>query len=132
MHSNHGLPTIEVSIDGVQATLIVDSGDNGGVDLFPAFADENNLRQRYPHLKLREGMAGGGQTFDVYSGLADAVAVDPGSTLRQVPLSLVAQAMDPVWGIDGLAGFQFLSRLNPCLDHDGQRFMWAAGKIGRH
>jgi len=125
MRSNHGLPTIDVSIDGLQATLIVDSGNNGGVELFPSFADKNDLRQRYPHLKLLEGMAGGGQTFDVFSGLADAVEVDPGSILRQMPLSLIAQAMDPAWGIDGLAGYQFLSRLNPCLDRDGQRMLWA-------
>ncbi|MDB5977663.1 MAG: hypothetical protein JWR07_4423 [Nevskia sp.] len=132
MRSNHGLPTIDISIDGLQATLIVDSGNNGGVELFPAFAEQNDLRKRYPDLKLLEGTAGGGQTFDVFSGVADAVGVDSNSTLRQVPLSLIAQAMDPAWGIDGLAGFEFLSRLNPCLDREGQRLLWAAKKTARH
>ena len=131
MRSNHGLPTIEVSIDGLQATLIVDSGNNGGVELFPSFADQYDLRKRYPHLKLLEGMSGGGQTFDVFSGVAGAVEIDPGSVLRQVPLSLVAQAMDPAWGIDGLAGYKLLSRLNPCLDRDGQRLMWTARNLAR-
>lgn len=132
MRSNHGLPTIDIRIDGLEATLIVDSGNNGGVELFPAFADEHDLRQRYPHLKLLEGTAGGGQTFDVFAGVADAVEVDAGSVLRHVPLSLIAQAMDPAWGIDGLAGYEFLSRLNPCLDRDGQRLLWAAEKTARH
>ena len=125
MRFNHGLPTIDVAIDGLPATLIVDSGDNGGLELFPAFADENDLRDRLPNLVLREGIAGSGNTFDVYSGSADTVELAPHATLRQVPLSLVAQAMDPQWGIDGLAGFKFLSRLNPCLDSGGQRLLWS-------
>ncbi len=132
MRTNHGLPTIDIRIDGLQATLIVDSGNNGGVELFPSFADQYDLRKRYPHLKLQEGTAGGGQTFDVFAGVADAVEVDSSSTLRHVPLSLIAQAMDPAWGIDGLAGFEFLSRLNPCLDRDGRRLLWAPQKTARH
>jgi hypothetical protein len=131
MQLNHGLPTIEVVIDGLPATLVVDSGNNGGVELFPAFADDNDLRQRYPHLVPQQGMAGGGQTFDILSGLADTVAVGSDTVLRQVQMSLIAQAMNPAWGIDGLAGYAFLSRLNPCLDRDGQRLLWAAEKVQR-
>jgi len=126
MQLQHGLPTIRVGIDGRFATLAVDSGNNGGVQLFPSFADESLLRSRYPDLKIREGMSGSGQRFLILSGQADVVEVAPGVALHKVPLSSMAQSFDPEWGIDGLVGSEFLSRLDPCLDRDGQRLLWDA------
>lgn len=126
MQLRHGLPVIRVGVDGRFATLAVDSGNNGGVQLFPSFADEELLRSRYPDLKMREGRSGSGQRFVILSGVADAVEVAPGLTLHKVPVSSMAQSFDPEWGIDGLVGSEFLSRLDPCLDRDGQRLLWDA------
>ena len=126
MQLQHGLPTIRVGIDGRFATLAVDSGNNGGVQLFPSFADESLLRSRYPDLKVREGTSGSGRRFLILSGEADVVEIAPGVALHKVPLSSMAQSFDPEWGIDGLVGSEFLSRLDPCLDRDGQRLMWDA------
>ena len=128
MRLQHGLLLIRAGIDGRYATLAVDSGNNGGVQVFPSFADERLLRSRYPDLKLREGRSGSGQTFHVLSGVADEVEVAPGVVLHKVPISSMAQSFDPEWGIDGLVGSEFLSRLDPCLDRDGQRLLWDARK----
>ena len=128
MRLQHGLLTIRVGIDGRFATLAVDSGNNGGVQLFPSFADEGLLRSRYPDLKQRQGTSGSGRSFLILSGVADEVEVAPGVVLKKVPLSSMAQSFDPAWGIDGLAGSEFLSRLDPCLDRDGQRLLWDAKK----
>lgn len=130
MRLQHGLLTIRAGIDGRFATLAVDSGNNGGVQLFPSFADERLLRSRYPDLKLRQGTSGSGQSFLILSGVADEVEVAPGIVLKKVPLSSMAQSFDPAWGIDGLVGYEFLSRLDPCLDRDGQRLLWDAKKAG--
>jgi hypothetical protein len=126
MRLNHGLPTIGMRIDGRHATMVADSGNNSGVEVYPAFAKKNNIRKRYPDLAVRHGVGGSGQTFEILLGVAGAVAVGPQTVLHQVPLLVVPQAMDPAWGIDGMAGFEFLSRLNPCLDRDGHRLLWNA------
>lgn len=126
MRLDHGLLTIRAGIDGRYATLAVDSGNNGGVQLFPSFADERLLRSRYPDLKVRQGTSGSGQTFLILSGVADEVEIAPGVVLHKVPISSMAQSFDPEWGIDGLVGSEFLSRLDPCLDRDGQRLLWDA------
>ncbi|TDU31952.1 aspartyl protease [Panacagrimonas perspica] len=132
MRLQHGLPVIRVGIDGRFATLAVDSGNNGGVQLFPSFADESLLRSRYPDMKIREGMSGSGQRVLIVSGEADVVEVAPGVALHKVPLSSMAQSFDPEWEIDGLVGSEFLSRLDPCLDRDGQRLLWDARKTARN
>ncbi len=129
MKFQHGLLTIRVEIDGRIATLAVDSGNNGGVQLFPSFIDERSLRSQYPDLREREGTSGSGETFRILSGFAKVVTVAPGTVLHGVPLSSMRQSFDPEWGIDGLAGFEFLSRLDPCLDRDGQRLLWKAATV---
>ena len=111
MRLQHGLLTIRAGIDGRFATLAVDSGNNGGVQLFPSFADEALLRSRYPDLIRRQGTSGSGQTFLILSGVAEGVEIAPGIVLKKVPLSSMAQSFDPAWGIDGLVGSEFLSRL---------------------
>lgn len=125
MPLNHALPTITVTVDGEPATLVVDSGNNGGVELFTAFVRAHNLIEKYPNLKPRKARAGSGKIFHTLSGVAGKVEVGP-DTLKQVPLLFVAQAFNPAWGIDGFVGYKFLKRLNPCLDRDGQRLLWTA------
>jgi hypothetical protein len=129
MKFQHGLLTIRVNVDGRAATLAVDSGNNGGVQLFPSFADDALLRSQYPDLRVREGTSGSGETFRILSGFAKAVELAPGTVLHKVELSSMRQSFDPEWGIDGLAGFAFLSRLDPCLDRDGQRLLWKASTV---
>lgn len=41
------IPVIKVSIDGIEAEFIIDTGDRSNLTLFPKFADENNFRFRY-------------------------------------------------------------------------------------
>ena len=126
MALNHGLPTIVVDIDGAKARLIVDSGNNGAVVVYPAFATRHDFRKRYPDLVAHSGSDGSGQDFEVLNGEAKVVAISPDAAFQLVPLTVMPQGMDPAWGIDGMVGFEVLSRLNPCLDRDGQRFLFRA------
>ncbi len=126
MTLNHGLPTIVVDIDGRKARLIVDSGNNGAVVVYPAFATRHDFRKRYPGLVAHSGNDGSGQDFQVLNGEAKAVGISPTATFQWVPLTVMPQGMDPAWGIDGMVGFEVLSRLNPCLDREGQRFLFRA------
>eukprot|EP01035_Chromulina_nebulosa_P048292 gene48292-65511_t len=119
MALNHGLPTIVVDIDGAKARLIVDSGNNGAVVVYPAFATRHDFRKRYPDLVAHSGSDGSGQDFEVLNGEAKVVAISPDAAFQLVPLTVMPQGMDPAWGIDGMVGFEVLSRLNPCLDRDG-------------
>ena len=131
MPLRHGLPSVRLRIDGLPATLVIDSGNNGGLQLFPGFVEKHRLRQRYPDLRVQAGTSGSGETYEILTGFARRVALAPGDILRDVPLSFVPQAYDPAWNIDGLAGYAFLSRLDPCLDRDGQRLLWRAGRAGQ-
>lgn len=124
MTLSHGLPTIVVDVDGAKARLIVDSGNNGAVVVYPAFATRHNFRKRYPDLVAHSGNDGSGQDFKVLNGEAKLVAISPDAAFQWVPLTVMPQGMDPAWGIDGMVGFEVLSRLNPCLDRDGQRFLF--------
>lgn len=124
MTLNHGLPTIVVDIDGAKARLIVDSGNNGAAVVYPAFATRHDFRKRYPDLVAHSGNDGSGQDFEVLNGEAKLVAISPQAAFQWVPLTVMPQGMDPAWGIDGMIGFEVLSRLNPCLDRDGQRFLF--------
>lgn len=124
MTLTHELPTIAVDIDGRKARLIVDSGNDGAVVVFPSFADQNDFRTRYPHLAAREANGGSGQTFETLTGEAASVRIGPDTEFRHVPLAVIPQGMDPAWGIDGMVGFGVLSRLNPCLDREGQRLLF--------
>lgn len=126
MTLNHGLPTIVVDIDGRKARLIVDSGNNGAVVVYPAFAAQHDFRKRYPDLLADSGNDGSGQDFQVLNGEAQVVKISPDAVFQRVPLTVMPQGMDPAWGIDGMVGFEVLSRLNPCLDRDGQRFLFRA------
>lgn len=125
MPLNHGLPTIRVRIDGIPATLVVDTGSDSGVALFPAFVQAHQLRERYTDLQAGRALSGGGETFRVLKGYAGSVRIGS-TTLERVPLLFINQAFDPAWGIDGLAGYALLSRLDPCLDRAGERFLWQA------
>lgn len=126
MTLNHDLPTIVVHIDGKPATLIVDSGNNGAIVLYPSFAPESEFFKRYPELGARSGTDGGGQNYRALTAEADEVEIMPGMGFRHVPLAVIPQGMDPAWGIDGMVGFAILSQLNPCLDREGQRFLFEA------
>ena len=126
MKLTHELPTIVALIDGKRATLIVDSGNNGAVVVYPAFAEKNDFRTRYPNLVVQHGSDGGGQTYQARVVEADVVEIGPDAIFHHVPLAVIPQGMDPAWGIDGMIGFEVLSRLNPCLDRDGQRFLFQA------
>lgn len=121
---NHGLPTIRISIDGRGATMIVDSGNNGAVVVYPSFADTPAFRKRYPQLAAHEGYGGSGHSFEAQTGDADVVVIGPGVGFEHVPLTVIPQGMDPAWGIDGMVGYEVLSRLNPCLDVEGQRLLF--------
>lgn len=61
MTLNHGLPTFVVGIDGRKARLIVDSGNNGAVVVYPAFAAQHDFRKRYPDLVTHSGNDGSDQ-----------------------------------------------------------------------
>lgn len=98
MPLNHGLPTVVVNLDGRRTTLVVDTGNNAAVALYPSFG---------PH-----GAEAGTLEF------AD------GTGFHHVPLSPAGQGSDPAWGIDGMIGSALLSQLDPCLDRDGQKILW--------
>jgi hypothetical protein len=110
MPLRHGLPTIDVDIDGQGATLVVDTGSNGAITLFPSFLAREGIARRY-------GFADG-------RAEAESVTLGDGGGFHQVPLAAGAQALDPAWAIDGLFGSAVLSQLEPCLDRDGQRILW--------
>lgn len=124
MMLNHELPTIVVSIDGRRATMVVDSGNNGAVVVYPSFTQKRGFRERYPNLAAHPGNDGGGQQYEAFTMEADVVEIGPEAVFQHVPLTVIPQGMDPAWGIDGMVGFEVLSRLNPCLDRDGQRFLF--------
>jgi predicted aspartyl protease len=124
MTTVHDLPTIVVNIDGRPARVIVDTGNNGAIVVFPVFAQKNDFRSRYPALDASGGRSGSGQSFDALSGTADTLEIGTGAVFRDVPLAVIPQAVDPAWGIDGLIGFDVLSALNPCFDRDGQRLLF--------
>jgi hypothetical protein len=126
MASIHDLPTIHVDIDGRHANLIVDSGNNGALTVYPDFAVKNDFKRRYPDLVPQGENAGGGSQMAL-SGEADAVEIGSDVGFRHVPLMIIPQGMDPAWGIDGMVGFVLLARLDPCLDREGKRFMFRMG-----
>lgn len=122
---NHGLVTITVHVDGVPATLAVDTGSDGGVQFFPEFVDKHDLHKRYTGMIPYTAMSGAGQTFRILRGTADTVRIGD-TTLNDVPMAFISQVFNPHWGIDGLLGYRVLSRLNPCIDRPSGRFVWAA------
>ncbi|HKY93041.1 MAG TPA: pepsin/retropepsin-like aspartic protease family protein, partial [Nevskiaceae bacterium] len=111
MPLRHGLPTIDVDIDGQRATLVVDTGSNAAITLFPAFAALDGVARRYG------GFPGG-------RAEAGAVTFPDGNGFHHVPLVVGAQRLDPAWRIDGLVGSLILSQLEPCLDRDGEAILW--------
>jgi hypothetical protein len=125
MKLKHELPTVTATIDGRHATLIVDSGNDSAVVVYQGFADRNEFRRRYPQLAVHAGTGGAGRDFEALTAEADSVVLSPEAEFQHVPLSVIPQGMDPAWGIDGMIGYAVLSRLNPCLDREGQRFLFA-------
>lgn len=123
---NRGLVTIKIEVDGLEATVAVDTGSDGGVQLFPAFYQKHDLRRRYPDLEPVHAIAGSGTRFRALRATAHQVSIG-NTTLERVPLLFSAQAFDPAWGIDGLVGYRVLSRLNPCINRPGRRFLWDPG-----
>ena len=120
---NHGLPIVVVEIDGKPANLIVDSGNNAAVVLYPAYARASGIPDRYPNLQAHSGGTdGGGQQYDSLGGEAKEVRIGGGALFHQVPFEIIPQGMDPAWGIDGMIGFEVLSALDPCLDVAGGKF----------
>jgi len=125
MPLNHDLPTIRVTIDGVEAVLAIDTGSDSGVQLFPAFDQTHDMQSRYTDLQRGEALSGGGQRFETLAGTADEVKVGQ-QAIRDVPLLFIPQAFDPAWGIDGLIGYELLQRGTACLDRDREHFYWQA------
>jgi hypothetical protein len=126
MKLRHELPTLEVIIDGQRATLVVDSGNNGAITVYPAFAQRTRFEQRYPDLATRGLRDGSGASSSILVAEAEVVEFGPGAVFHHVPVAVIPQGMDPAWGIDGMVGYQVLSQLNPCLDRDGERFLFEA------
>lgn len=126
MKLRHGLPTLDVMIDGQRATLIVDSGNNGAITVYPAFAERTHFEKRYPNLAPQRVSDGSGAASSVLTTEADRVEFAPTALFQHVPMAVIPQGMDPSWGIDGMVGYVVLSQLNPCLDRDGERFLFAA------
>ncbi|MDN5862454.1 MAG: retropepsin-like domain-containing protein [Salinisphaera sp.] len=124
-HLNHGLVTIDIVVDGLPATVAVDTGNDGGVQLFPAFYHKHDLRSHYSDLQPVGAVTGSGARFRALRATARQVRVGQ-TELEGVPLLFSAQAFDPAWGIDGLVGYRFLSRLNPCISRPKSRFLWDA------
>lgn len=126
MKLRRGLPTLQVTIDGQRAILIVDSGNNGAVTVYPAFAQRTGFAQRYPDLAPQDVSDASGARSSVLTAEAGVVEFGPGAVFHHVPLAVIPQGMDPAWGIDGMVGYVVLSQLNPCLDRDGERFFFGA------
>jgi predicted aspartyl protease len=124
MKLNHGLPTIEIGIDGRPATLIVDSGADFALTVYTSFAERNDFEHRYKPLGRQGGNGGSGRGFEAVVTEAGTVTIGPGAEFSEVPLQVIPQGMDPGWGIDGMLGFQMLKQLNPCLDADGGRLLY--------
>lgn len=120
------LPTLQVKIDGQQATLIVDSGNNGAITVYPSFARRVGFLKRYPELVEQDVSDGSGVASSVLLAEAEVVEFGAGAVFHHVPLAVIPQGMDPQWGIDGMVGYVVLSQLNPCLDRDGERFLFEA------
>jgi hypothetical protein len=124
MQLNHGLPTVSVDIDGVPATLIVDSGADAALTIYIDFAQRHDFSHRYNVLDVGEGNGGNGRQFKTILTQAGNVQIGPGAALVNVPMQIIPQGMDPNWGIDGALGFPVLQQLDPCLDEAGGRFMY--------
>jgi hypothetical protein len=124
MQLNHGLPTVSVDIDGVPATLIVDSGADTALTIYIDFAARHDFSHRYNVLDVGAGNGGSGQRFQTILTQAGDVQIGPGAALSNVPMQIIPQGMDPSWGIAGAVGFPVLQQLNPCLDEAGGRFMY--------
>jgi predicted aspartyl protease len=120
------LPTLQVSIDGQRATLVVDTGSNGAITVYPAFARRAGFERRYPDLAPQRLGDGSGEASSVLVAEAAVVEIAPGAVFHHVPIGVIPQGMDPAWGIDGMIGYLVLSQLNPCLDRDGERFLFDA------
>lgn len=127
---NHGLLTIHAIIDGLPALLAVDTGNNGGIELFPSFVQPHKLLKKYPHLHPMEGASGAGNQFHILAGTAKMVAFGPHTELKNASLMFIAQSFNPAWGIDGLVGYKALSQLNPCMDRSGGHVYWPTAKVG--
>lgn len=123
MHLRQGLPTIEANIDGHRAALIVDTGSNVALVVYPSFAERAEFARRYP--AFAPGTAHtGGALFETFEGEAASVVLAANARFRGVPMMLAPQGFDPAWGIDGMIGYELLSMLHPCLDRDGGRLLF--------
>lgn len=116
---NHGLVTIYVIVDGLPAVVAIDTGNNGGVELFPAFVKAHHLLKRYPDMRAMKGASGAGNEFHMLGGTAGVVEFGPHTAVKNAALMFIAQSFDPAWRINGLVGYRALSRLDPCIDRAG-------------
>ncbi len=124
MKLNHGLPTVEVVIDGHPATMIADSGAEAALTVYSSFAESNDFSRRYRPLGAETGNGGNGHNFQAVVTQADAVEIGPGAEFSNAPLQVIPQGLDPNWGIDGMIGFQLLKELNPCFDAESERLLY--------
>jgi hypothetical protein len=119
----HGLPTVQMEIDGRKATLIVDSGNNAGLVVSASFAQENDFASRYRGFEVSSAHMGG-EAVEILSGEAQRARLAADAAFRDVPLMVTPDGFDPSWGIDGMLGYELLRLLNPCLDREGGRLLY--------
>lgn len=127
----HGVPMVTVDIDGMPATLVVDTGNNSGVTLLSSFAKQHHLRHRYYDFEQVKGVGGGGEPTTVDRTRARHVRLGQHTTLKNVELVFLKSSLNPKWGINGYLGAKILARINPCLDMEGQRLLWNASQIDK-
>jgi len=127
LSSAGGLPTLSVSVDGVSATLMLDTGYNGGITLFPEVVDRHRLRERYPERSIGQMSGAVGSNFRVERTRARTIKVHD-VPFHDVDLTFSPRGQLPSSRIDGLIGLQVLLATEGfCIDLDRGAFYFEQG-----
>lgn len=116
------VPTVRASVDGVEGSFQVDTGNGGAIVLTAPFVEKHGLRNNYP--ARMETVTGVGVGGAMKGDLARGKTLTIGGTTIPSPiidLSRQTQGTFADTRFDGNLGSQVLSRFVVSLDYPGQK-----------
>jgi len=122
MHLVNCSPCVPVELDGIKASILLDTGDYGSLTLSRPFVEGNGLRARYPRsfdFPGDKGIGGSAKKEMTRAGRLIIGGVQINKPI--VYLSLQTQGTFASASIDGILGNMVLSRFLITLDYSHQQ-----------
>ena len=122
--SGGGRPVIARDMDGIPARFVIDTGDDGALNLYGAFVTANHLMNKYASHLRKEGI-------ETMTGLeTSALTIIPALTLganalKQVPTKLIAPTDTTLGEQDGDIGGEILCKFTVTFDYTHRRAYFA-------